>query len=188
MTSTCGFAKNAVFMFFYEQWRRNMGDKLGDLMLPVTGAIVGKIASTAVTFPLENVATMQQDAKVLPTNRPKKCIRSTFRKLSKGVSSMMCYEVSLSAVWWFSYHNTFIYLNREVFQGENTSTSVFLSGAVGAFFGALAAHPFDLARVVKVIDPKANEKMSIFGTLKGIVRSHGPKALTIGLGARLLRL
>ena len=66
--------------------------------------------------------------------------------------------------------------------------SVFLSGAVGGFFGALAAHPFDLARVINVIKPSDKTELSMYATLKGITKSHGPRALTIGLGARLMRL
>lgn len=88
-----------------------MGDKFGDLALPVTGAIMGRIASTAATFPLENLATLRQDAKSTTSTGAKLTGSSLISKLTKGVPSMMGYEISLSAVWWFSYHNTFLYLN-----------------------------------------------------------------------------
>lgn len=80
-------------------------------MLPITAAVVGKGTATALTYPLENLATVYQDTGSSTKNLN---IFKNYKRCFSGFSSIMASEVYLSTVFFLCYHNTSIFLKNNI--------------------------------------------------------------------------
>jgi len=146
-------------------------------MLPLTGSVFARILSTGLTAPLENAATLIMDGQ-----RNNLKLSSNKSALFTGLSSMMGHEIALTSSWWMIYHNSFLFFKSRYFSdSESDVAPALISSVLSSLGGAILAHPFDLARVMKVLDPQENVKKSTFSIVRSMMKQHGAKSILIGI-------
>lgn len=144
------------------------------MLLPIIGSLIGRSFAFLLTFPLEPLVVKVQGTS-LSTPFPK----LSEIKFTQGISSTYSFELTLSVIYWTTFHN----LYRKVdsyFDGQDIVKATVITGVLSNLVSTTLSHPFDLVRSMKILDSHGFGHLSTSGVLKKVSSVYGFQGFVTG--------
>ncbi|CAJ1062232.1 solute carrier family 25 member 40 [Xyrichtys novacula] len=191
-----------IYFTCYDQLCAALKLRMGDYAqeAPLVAGAVARVGSATVISPLELIRTKLQSQKQ-SYRELTACIRSAVEtegwlSLWRGLGPTLFRDVPFSAMYWYNYEKSKLWLCEHYNTREPTFTITFLSGALSGSIASIVTLPFDVVktrRQVELGELQARNlshevSTSTFSVMSRIVAQDGVSGLLAGFLPRLIKV